>query len=486
MRSPALPFAVALALIAGGCQERRPDDVPVVVSAIGGPATLRDPARGPLDFPDRVLLGATAQGLVRFDANGGIEPGIAERWIVGDEGRSYIFRLREAEWSDGRRITAADVVASIRAAIAPRAQSAIAPFVAVIDEVVEMTPQVVEVRLKHPRPDLLKLFAQPEFAIVRRGALAGTGPFRVVAPARGAPLLRPAPDPARMPEEPAEPDPANDVRLYGERAALALARFAARESDLILGGTFHDWPLLAHARIAPANLRIDPAVGLFGLAIVSEEGFTATATNREALAMAIDRDALTALFRPEWTPVETLLPAQLDSAAPPKAPDWFAEPLENRRLIARNRVAAWRSSNPETPPTIRVAMIRSPGAKLLWSRIARDLRDIGLQPVLVDERADADLRLIDAVAPYDSARWFLVTACRVCPKDLAAIIEAARDAPTLAERARRITEADLALTADNRYIPIAQPLRWSVAALRLRAFQPNSRAWHPLTHLRAP
>ncbi|MCR5872008.1 ABC transporter substrate-binding protein [Sphingomonas sp. J344] len=118
MRSPALPFAVALALIAGGC-ERRPDDVAVVVSTIGGAAELSDPAKGELDFSQRVVLSATAQGLVRFDANGGIEPGIAERWIVTDGGRSYIFRLRDAEWDDGEPITAADVVASMRATIGP-------------------------------------------------------------------------------------------------------------------------------------------------------------------------------------------------------------------------------------------------------------------------------------------------------------------------------------------------------------------------------
>lgn len=485
MRSPALPLALTLALIASGC-ERRPDDVAVVVSAIGGTAELADPTEGPLDFSQRVMLDATAQGLVRFDANGGIEPGVAERWIVTDAGRSYIFRLRDAQWADGAPVTAKQVVASLRAAIAPRARSPLAPFVAVIDEVVEMTPQVIEIRLKHPRPDLLKLFAQPEMAILRGGKLAGTGPFRNLTLDRAAPLLRRTVDPTRVVDEAEEPDPADDVRLRGERAALALARFAARESDLILGGTFRDWPLLAYADIAPANLRIDPAVGLFGLAIVSEEGFTADTVNREAMAMAIDRAALTARFRPEWQPVQTLLPTQLDSATPPAAPAWLAQPLEERVTLARTRVAAWRSANPDTPPTIRIALTRSPGTKLVWNSVARDLRAIGLQPLWVAESDDADLRVIDSVAPYDSGRWYLVTACRACPDELAAVLEAARDAPTLAERARRIAEADLALTVAHRYIPIAQPLRWSVAALRLRAFQTNPRAWHPLTHLRAP
>jgi peptide/nickel transport system substrate-binding protein len=40
------------------------------------------------------------------------------------------------------------------------------------------------------------------------------------------------------------------------------------------------------------------------------------------------------------------------------------------------------------------------------------------------------------------------------------------------------------VSEDGAYIPIAQPLRWSLVALRLQAWQENSRAWHPLTYLR--
>lgn len=482
MLRPALPFALALACLAGAC-DRRPDDVAVVVSAIGGEAKLADPARGALDFPSRVMLDSTAQGLVRFDGSGGIEPGLAERWIVIDGGRSYIFRLREAEWPDGTPVDAADVVQSLKRSIEPRSRIALAPFVAVIDEVVEMTPRIVEVRLKRPRPDLLKLFAQPELAILRRPAFAGTGPFR--ADAGQTPLLlRPGFDPSRAGEDAVEPDPADDVRLRGERAASAIVRFMERDSDLVLGGSYRDWPLLAQTEIAPANIKVDPAAGLFGFAIVSREGFLATPENRAAIAMALDRAALTAAFRPEWQPVETLLPARLDSAADPAVPEWAVLPLENRKLTARNRVAGWRVANPEGSLTIRVALTRSPGATLLWARIARDLMDMGLRPVWVQEGADADLRLIDAVAPYDSGRWYLVTACRLCPEPLMEAVEAARDAPSLTDRAQRIADADMALTADAAYIPIAQPLRWSLVALRLRAWQPNARAWHPLTHLR--
>ncbi|MBX3593830.1 MAG: ABC transporter substrate-binding protein [Sphingomonas sp.] len=474
-------------LVASGGCDRRPDDVAVTVSVIGGTAKLADPTRGPLDPAERLTADAIAQGLVRFDANGGIEPGLAERWIVIDGGRSYIFRLEDASWPDGTRIRARDVVDSLRRTVAAQSRVTLSPFLAVIDEIVEMTPQVVEVRLKQPRPDLLKLFAQPEMAILRRPVLAGTGPLRVARSMAGELLLRPPVNADPDDDEPAEVQgEADTVRLRGERAALAVARFAARRSDLLLGGTFRDWPLLAHADVAPANVRVDPAAGLFGLAIVSREGFLSARENRAALAMAIDRATLTALFRPDWQPVETMLPARLDSSRDPTPPAWQSLDLDARRIAARNRVAIYHAANPDTPLTIRVALTRSPGVVLLWSRIASDLRDIGLLPVWVDEDADADLRIVDAVAPYDSGRWYLVTACGLCAEPVMAAITAARDAPSLPERASRIAAAELAMAQDTPYIPIAQPLRWSLVALRLEAWQGNSRAWHPLTHLRRP
>ena len=66
-----------------------------------------------------------------------------------------------------------------------------------------------------------------------------------------------------------------------------------------------------------------------------------------------------------------------------------------------------------------------------------------------------------------------------------AAIEQARLAPTLAERGSAIAAADAAINADTPFIPLARPLRWSLTTPRLRQFQTNSRAWHPLNRLRA-
>jgi oligopeptide transport system substrate-binding protein len=478
-----LPVLIAAALLLGGCNWRS-DAGPVIVSAIGEPPRLGDPSRGGQDLPSRLLIDSTAQGLVRFDAAGQIEPGIAERWIVIDDGMSYIFRLRDAEWSDGRPVTAEDVVAVLSRQIARGSRNPLLPFLSAIDEVVEMTPEVIEVRLKRPRPDLLKLFAQPELAVFRTRPPGGSGPFRITATGKRDVTMRPAFDPSRSPDdEIAEPSPAANVQLIGERAARAILRFAARDSDLVSGGTFVDWPLLSFANVAPANRRFDPAAGLFGLVVADRSGFLGEARNRLAIAGAIDRNAVLGAFTADWAPASQLLPEQLDSAAPPTVPGWAAMAAADRFSEARARVSEWRAAHPG-PLRLRIAVPAGPGAAILHAMIVTNLHSVGIDTARVALGADADLRLIDAVAPYDSARWYLATACAPCGDEARTAIEAAREAPDALSRAQRLAEADMALAADGAFIPLARPLRWSLVSLRLRQWQGNSRAWHPLNHLR--
>ena len=473
---------LTLALAAAGCEQRR-DIGPVIVSATGDTARPNAIRRTSDDMAERLLADASAQGLVRFDAAGQIVPGVAERWIVTDEGRTYIFRLREMTWTDGRRMKAADVVAILRRQLQPRARNPLAPYLTAIDSIVEMTPQVIQIELSRPRPDLLKLFAQPDMVIVDPNRSIGSGPMRVIDRRGRVARLTPIPDPDRAADEREEPQPEDDVLLVGERAAAGIARFVARRSDLFTGGTVAEWPLLAAAGAEPASIRLDPAAGLFGLAVVKREGFLEAAENRAAIALAIDRTTLVQSFSRDWLPTEDLLPAALDSATPPAQAPWRVVPANERRAAAQATVAAWRATA-EPAPALRIALPNASGGTLLWARLAADLYAVGIRPIRAGPEDEADLRLVDAVAPYDSARWYLDQACQPCSESASAAIEAARLSPTLAERARKIAEADAAIAEDVAFIPIARPLRWSLVAQRLRAWRPNERAWHPLNQLR--
>lgn len=133
---------------------------------------------------------------------------------------------------------------------------------------------------------------------------------------------------------------------------------------------------------------------------------------------------------------------------------------------------------------MRIALPRGPGANLLYGQIGAALMSVGIIPERVAMDAPADLRLVDAVAPFDSARWYLAMACAPCGDDAHAAIDKARLAPTLAERSAAIAAADAAVNSDVPFIPLARPLRWSLVTNRLRQYQANSRAWHPLNRLR--
>jgi ABC-type transport system substrate-binding protein len=115
-------------LLTAGCERAESGAVPVTV--IGTPPRLVDPAAGPLTPAQAVLLASVAQGLVRFDPAGQIEPGLAERWNVSNDGLSYIFRLAADTWPNGRKINAADVARLLRRQLAEASRNPLKDTVA--------------------------------------------------------------------------------------------------------------------------------------------------------------------------------------------------------------------------------------------------------------------------------------------------------------------------------------------------------------------
>jgi ABC-type transport system substrate-binding protein len=111
-RSLLVALAAAIVTTTGGCQSEPEGVVGVVV--IDGDPRLATPGTRALTSSEAVLIDNVAQGLVSFDARGQIEPGLAETWNVSDDGLSYIFRLANGDWPDGRKITAEQVARMLR------------------------------------------------------------------------------------------------------------------------------------------------------------------------------------------------------------------------------------------------------------------------------------------------------------------------------------------------------------------------------------
>jgi oligopeptide transport system substrate-binding protein len=474
---------LALPGLLAACSDPR-DDGEIDVSVVGPRPALTDPDRAPLSPTDALLASSTAMGLVSIDGNGQVEPALAESWIVTSDGLSTIFRLRQLQWPDGSDVTGEDVARSLNRAIAPDSRNPLKPLLTSVDAFIGMTGRVVEVRLKVPRPNLLQLLAQPELGIRRDGR--GAGPFRIARVRANNVRLVPIAHDDDPPDE--IPDA---VLLRHERAALAIARFMADKADLVTGGTLADWPTVRAARTRPGIVRFDAGQGLFGLEVVGKSAFLSTSSVRNALSMAIDRNALPAALDIDgWTVSNTVLPVQFDSARPPARPDWANDSIAQRRAAAAERISEWRVGG-RLPPVLRVAMPQGPGMRVLFARIAADWRRIGVRAVMVPLRApDADLRLIDAVAPTTSANWFLTRlSCAsglVCDAKGDEALKTARAGATLDVRSAYIADADADLTARASFIPLGVPVRWSLVDPSLTGWKENALGTHPLNELRPP
>jgi oligopeptide transport system substrate-binding protein len=479
----AFPMKLATALCAmlllSGCGETRSND-PLTISVIGTSLKLVDPDAGPLSPATEVLLGATAQGLVSFDANDQVQTALAERWIVTDDGLSYIFRIREARWPDGAPVTSVDVAKSLKRSMVASSRNPLQPIFSNVTAVIPMTGQVVEIRLRVPERNFLQLLSQPELAILKPNG--GTGPFRIHSRRVGVLRLRPAADPDADPQEKVEIKQADDIRLRAERPALAIRRFERGEASYVMGGSFVDLPLARASRPDTARFQVDPAYGLFGLAITNADGPLTSSDVRLALSLAIDRDTMLQFFGVrDWQPAISILPAALDSSGPPAALSDVQASLGERRAHAR-RLIGGRSV------TIRVALPAGPGARLLFASLAADWQRIGVRAVRVGAGQAADLRLIDEVAPVSSAVWYLQRLSCVhgyqCNENAERLLSLAMAETDLTKKSSLISQCDGAFAEGYGYIPLALPMRWSLVGSDLVNWRKSAFSIHNLKDLR--
>ena len=466
IRTPILAAAAAGLLLLGGCGD--PESGPIAVSAIGGPPRIVNPNLEPLDQPSAMLIEATAQGLVRFDASGQIEPALAQSWIVSDDGLRYTFRLARKQWANGGEVTAEQVAARLRAAASAASRNPYKPLILVIAGVEAMTENVLEISLRAPRPNFLQLLAQPELAVIRNGT--GTGPF----------AARPLGDGSfelTMHEADEDSDDHSpDIILRGEPAAKAVARYGLEQAAMVTGGTIGDLPIARAADPPAAAVRFDPVGGLFGLAFARKDGQLADFVVRNALSMAVDRAALVATLNvPGLQARDSIVPPGISELPAPARPSWVALPLPARQAEAARIIAANREGDEEF--VVRVAMPEGSGYRLLFALLKRDWRAIGVTAERVALGANADLRLVDSVAPANLSTWYLrrfsCDLSAICSREADVEMAAARLAPNAVERRQRLVEGDRLLAEAVPFIPLAAPVRWSLVAPRLAGFRTN-------------
>lgn len=482
---PAIRNSVlCLALLACACG--RSGDGALEVAVIGS-------EKGPfeegvrLSVAGQLVRAATMEGLVGLDELGQVRPALADRWIVTDDGKSYIFRLRDGQWADGSELTSESARSALRRAIGRLNGTSLGIDLTQIDEIRAMAGRVVEIRLKAPMPEFLQLLAQPELGLERSGK--GTGPMSLRRVDEVAVLSLMPPEDRGLPMVENWVERVRELRVRGVTGARAIEMFDNGEVDLVLNGKIESLPLVETGPLSAGTVRIDPAIGLFGLSVVRPEGFLGEATRREAIAMAIDRQGLIEPFKVGgWVSTTRLVAPGLASDLGTIGERWQGISLSDRRAAAAMRVRAWKASSGGDLVELTVDLPEGPGGALLLDRLRRDLGPIGIELRRPEKNERAHLVLVDRVARFGEPRWFLNQFhCRlrqgICSSMADRLVNEAIESEVPAERAALLAEAEAELTALNGYIPFGEPVRWSLLRGGIDGYDANRWVFHPLPEL---
>lgn len=180
--------ALALAGLLPAHAQTAPADTLVVLRAFD--ADNYDPARSTARSAGEVLymLGDTLTS-IDWDMKT-VRPGLAESWEISPDGKTYTFHLRkDVTFCDGRKMTADDVVYSIRRWIDPATHSPVRWRAGPVKDVVAVDPYTVKYELTQPYSELLYQLALFFASVVDRNAVEklgvnfgvqgfnGTGPY---------------------------------------------------------------------------------------------------------------------------------------------------------------------------------------------------------------------------------------------------------------------------------------------------------------------
>ncbi len=269
-----------------------------------------DPALS-TDVPTGRAVAYVFDGLTRFTPDAEVVPGLAERWEVSDDGLTYTFHLHTGvEFHNGTPFSAHDVLRSWNRALNPALRGGRPlPLVGIrgandvaagrspsIAGVAVRDSQTLVVTLNEPLAIFPTLLAMPVAAIVAAETPEnfgenpiGTGPWRFVRWqhddyllfARNEQYFGGAPEADSL-----------RVRIIPE-ASTAVAEFESGNVDVLLvpEGETRQWEQTDERR---ARLVSVPALRLFYVGINTTRGPLADPRVRQALNLAIDREAILA------------------------------------------------------------------------------------------------------------------------------------------------------------------------------------------------
>jgi ABC-type oligopeptide transport system substrate-binding subunit len=360
--------AALVPLLLYGCGGNAPDasqeaQVQLLRRGLGGQPGSLDPHRAEDAFAYDVLRDLY-EGLTVSGPTGEVLPGAAESWRVDKDGKRYTFRLRqEALWSNGEPVSAGDFVAAFRRVINPATASGAADLLRAIVNAPailrgELPPEqlgvralddrTVEILLSHPVPYFPDILTNTVASPLHRSSLAAdadfskpggvftNGPYMLEELTPGANL--------RLVRNPhyglAEAHTFDEIRYeFVPDENAEFTRFRAGELDVT--NTVPEQRFEELARDPNSGLQHRATLATFYFSFNTDRGpLKDRPALREALSLAIDREAITdSVTKAGQVPAYSLVPVGVWNYQPARY-DWGSATREDRLAQARELYAA--------------------------------------------------------------------------------------------------------------------------------------------------
>jgi oligopeptide transport system substrate-binding protein len=312
--------------------------------------------------PAMNILRDLYEGLTALDAAGQVIPGAASAWESSGDGLEWVFTLRaEARWSDARQVTAEDFAWSLGRLTDPATGSPNALLLGRVEEVRAEAQDRLVIRLAEPAPWLPEVLAHPAASPLRRdvveahgreharpGRLVGNGPYRLVEWTLGSHVLLER-NPLYWRDQETGVDRVRYIHL-ADRAA-ELSRYRAGELDLSYSVPVARFFWLTENMAD--QLRVSPHLAVYFYGFNTRQPPLDDARVRRALALAADRELLTArVIGTGEAPACGLVPPGIDGYAGQRMPGCGAQ--RARRMQEARALLAEAGYGPHKPLELEI------------------------------------------------------------------------------------------------------------------------------------
>ena len=262
------------------------------------------------------VLRDLGEGLLTYTANGSLVGGVAAKWEVAKDGKSYVFHLRrDATWANGESITSNDFVYSLQRLVNPNTSSPHSKMLGAIlnaekilqgqlppDQlgVVALDDNTLQIDLEFATPYFLQLLTHPSAFPIHQKSLAKFGSHftrPVTYITNGAYTLdsRVVGSSISLVRNPKywrnDISGFDSVTYHIVQESVEVDRFRAGELDITANVDGAFFATILEER--PNELKVSPYLGVFYYGFnLKSSVFGNNPELRRALSMAVDRDAL--------------------------------------------------------------------------------------------------------------------------------------------------------------------------------------------------